>query len=183
MATWAYECRSCPAGSNWWVARDLVDSMPPGTSMLRVKVGAEWRCGVADRTRAVEIESQLLREAVASDPQDCPECAPQEAGRVQEAMPATSTASSAPGATIQAAAISVAGRRILVVLVPLSIVENLGEAEMLVTDLLPRFGGVDIVLMAQEDDGTPHYLGEKEVVALLDGVPVDRMPWKAHGLS
>ena len=55
--------------------------------------------------------------------------------------------------SVQAAAISLAGRRMMVVLVPVDVVRSPGEAEMLVTDLRPRFGGVDVVLMGQDDDG------------------------------
>jgi hypothetical protein len=178
MAVWAYECRSCPPGSTWWVARTRTNEVAPSTNILRVKVGKEWRCAIVDRRQAVEVEAQLLREAIPSDPVDCPECTPQPAAApVREAAPP-----SGAGSSLQAAAVSIAGRRMMVVLVPLEVVQSPGEAEMLVADLRPRLGGVDIVLMGQDDDGTPHYQGDAELVSLLAEVPVDRMPWKTYPL-
>jgi len=177
MAVWAYECKSCPAGSVWWVARARVEELQLASNVLRVKVGAAWCCAVVDRTQAFQVESQLLREAVASDLDDCPDCAPQPTAAESsvEVAPQASAAVS-----LQAAAISLAGRRMMVVLAHLDLVQSPGEAEMLIADLRPRFGGVDMVLMGQDDDGAPHYYGDAELLALLAGVPVDRMPWKTY---
>jgi len=183
MAVWAYECRSCPPGSTWWVARTRINEVAPKTSVLRVKVGTEWRCAIVDRSQAVEIEQQLLREAIPSDPADCPECV---AAATDEpaADPLGELASSdSAAASVQAAAISLAGRRLLVVLVPVDLVQSPGEAEMLVADLRPRFGGVDVVLMGQDEDGTPRYHGDAELLLLLAGVPVDQLPWKVYPLG
>jgi hypothetical protein len=85
--------------------------------------------------------------------------------------------------SVQAAAISLAGRRMMVVLVPVDVVHSPGEAEMLVTDLRPRFGGVDVVLMGQADDGSPRYYGDAELLSLIAEVPVDRLPWKTYPLA
>ncbi|MDP1692797.1 MAG: hypothetical protein Q8L49_12755 [Burkholderiaceae bacterium] len=179
MAVWAYECKSCPAGSVWWVARSRIDELQLASNVLRVKVGKDWRCAVVDRTHAVEVESQLLREAVASDVDDCPDCAP----RPADAPDVESAPQAGAAASLQAAAISLAGRRMMVVLARLDLVQNPGEAEMLIADLRPRFGSVDIVLMGQDDDGMPHYHGDAELLSLLAGVPVDRMPWKAYAFG
>ena len=179
MAVWAYECRSCPPGRTWWVARMRIDEVAPATNVLRVKVGKEWRCAIVDRRQAVEIEEQLLREAIPSDLVDCPDCAPQPA-----AEPAREPAPPArAGSSVQAAAVSIAGRRMMVVLVSLDVVQSAGEAEMLMADLSPRFGGVEMVLMGQDEDGTPHYHGDAELLSLLAEVPVDRLPWKAYPLG
>ena len=83
---------------------------------------------------------------------------------------------------MQAAAVSIAGRRMMVALVPLGVVQSPGEAEMLMADLRPRFGGIDVVLMGQDDDGTPHYHGDADLLSLLAEVPIERMPWKAYPL-
>jgi hypothetical protein len=179
MAVWAYECRSCPAGSVWWVARTRIDELQLTSNVLRVKVGKDWRCAVVDLVHAVEVEAQLLREAVASNLEDCPDCAPQPAvASGAEPAPQGSAASS-----LQAAAISLAGRRMMVVLAHLDLVRSPGEAEMLIADLRPRFGGVDVILMAQKDDGTSQYHGRTELLSLLATVPVDRMPWKSYPLG
>jgi len=156
-----------------------IDEVAPATNVLRVKVGKEWRCAIVDRRQAVEIEEQLLREAIPSDLVDCPDCAPQPA-----AEPAREPAPPArAGSSVQAAAVSIAGRRMMVALVPLDVVQSPGEAEMLMADLSPRFGGVEMVLMGQDEDGTPHYHGDAELLSLLAEVPVDRLPWKAYPLG
>ncbi len=54
---------------------------------------------------------------------------------------------------------------------------------MLVADLRPRFGGVDVVLMGQVDDGTPRYHGDAELLSLIADVPVDRLPWRTYPLA
>ena len=177
MAVWAYECQSCPPGDTWWVARDRTEEVAPGTDVLRVKVGKQWHCATVDRSRVVEVEAAVLREAVASDPVDCPDCVPPRAAAV-DVEPASQGAPST--ASLQAAAISIAGRRMVVVLVPLDLVRSTGEAAMLCTDLRPRFGGAEVVLMGQDEAGLPHYHGELACLALLAEVPVEHMPWKLY---
>jgi hypothetical protein len=54
---------------------------------------------------------------------------------------------------------------------------------MAIDDLRPRFGGVPVVLMAQNDDGSPAYYGNRELVEMLSGVPLDKMPWKEHRIG
>ena len=176
MAIWAYECRPCAGKGVWLVSRAAVDVLPAEVHTLRVKVGSEWRCATVNRGRPVEVEAMLLREAVASDLQDCPECASPpaaEAGHGAGRAAATQV-------QVQAAAVSIQGRRMLVVLVPLSLVRSAGEADMLIADLRPRFGNVDLLLMGQDEDGAPHYHGEAGLVRLLADVPIDKMPWKSY---
>ncbi len=174
MAIWAYECRPCAGKGVWLVSRASVDALPAEVHTLRVKVGSEWRCATVNRGRPVEVEAMLLREAIASDLQDCPECAPPPAA---EAGRSTGRAN-AP--EVQAAAVSIQGRRMLVVLVPLQLVQSAGEADMLVADLRPRFGNVDMLLMGQDEDGAPHYHGDAALARLLADVPIDKMPWKSY---
>lgn len=179
MAVWAYECRSCPPGHVWWVARIRTDEVASTTNVLRVKVGAEWRCAIVDRSHAIAVDEQLVRDAIPADQSECPECVPQPAV-VRDVNPASQDNVTR---TVQAAAISLAGRRLVVALVPIDVVQSPGEAEMLVADLRPRFGEVDLVLMGQDDDGAPHYYGAAELLAMLADVPVDRMPWKIYPLG
>ena len=89
-------------------------------------------------------------------------------------------APSASRREVHAAAMSVQGYRFAVVLVPLDLISRPGEADMAIADLRPRFGGVDVVLMGQDEDGTPSYHGDATLRELLDHIPVDRMPWKPY---
>lgn len=186
MSSWAYACHPCRGEGQWWVASAQVDEMPPAVQLLRVQVDGDWLCARVDRGRRVAVEGLLLREAVASDARDCPECTPSPVADVLQARPQASPHAEprahAAAAQVQAAAISLAGRHLVVVLVPLELVRSPGEADMLLADLRPRWGGVDLVLMGQADDGTPEYHGDATLRALLAGVPVDRMPWKTYAL-
>ena len=181
MAVWAYECRPCAGKGVWFVSRATVMEMPADVRLLRLKVGTEWRCAAVDRSRSVEVDGMLLRDAVASDPVDCPECAPQPAAEAAPTEGDTGTGDSG-ARSVQAAAVSIQGQQVLVVLVPLDLVHSAGEADMLIADLRPRFGSVAVVLMGQDDDGSPHYHGNSALAALLADVPIDKMPWKTYPL-
>ena len=161
--------------------------MPPEVRILRMKSGSAWRCALVDRSRAIDVEATLLSEAVASDALDCPDCAAMiGAGdapvQALTDSPPDTPASSDSGSThsLQAAAISLLGRRMLVVLAGMELLRSPGEADMLIADLRPRFGGVEVVLMAQDDSDAPHYHGDAELVDLLADVHIDRMPWKSY---
>ena len=56
---------------------------------------------------------------------------------------------------VQAATISLAGENFAVVIVGEDIVQSPGEADMAIESLQPHFGGVPVVLMAQNDAGSP----------------------------
>ena len=186
MSTWAYECRACAGDATWLVDRLRVDEMGPDVQVLRVRTGDEWACGVVDRRRPLAVDASLLREAVAADPAQCPECAeraePQAPLKAPEPA-AAATVATGPVAQVQAAAISLQGRRFLVVLTGLDVVRSPGEAGMLVADLKPHFGGVELVLMGQTEDGTPEYHGDAGLLQLLADLPVDRMPWRAYPIG
>ena len=191
MTTWAYQCY--PADKSiepWLVSCMTIDAMPSKTRIVRVRVGSQWLCGTVDRSRQIEAEGMLLRQVVPSDEADCPECveapAPEPAGPVGTAAsvdPARDAPSKLTGRQVQAAAIAMQGRRFVVVLVGLDLVQSAGEADMAIADFRPRFGGVDVVLMGQQEDGTPQYHGDAAVVALLAHVPIDQMPWKSYPLG
>jgi hypothetical protein len=81
---------------------------------------------------------------------------------------------------IQAAAISLQGTNFAVVLAGIDLLNNSGEADMTIDRLQPTFGGVPVVLMAQSEDGSPRYYGDAGIVRLLEGVPVEQMPWQEY---
>lgn len=180
MTVRAFECRAPRTGQALgFVALTRVEDWPPHTRIVRVRVAADWRCALLDRSRVVEVEGMLLRDVVASDERDCPECAPQPSASVTEAAPDQGPASSPE---VQAAAISLRGVQMVIVLVRRELIDSPGEASLLQAALRTRFGGVAVVLMGQDDDGTAHYYGDPALVDLLDGLPIERMPWKTHPL-
>ena len=192
MAAWAYACRPCDGtATTWYVPQTAVDEMPAEVRAVRVHVGSEWLCAVVDRRGRVSVDAMLLRQVIPSNEADCPACA--EALRAADrggagpgGIPApepdqpeaTSARTAAPA--VQAAAISLAGIRLVVVAVSLDLVRSPGEADMAIETLTPRFGGVPVVLMGQNDEGSPVYYGDRTLVGMLDGVPLDKMPWKAY---
>ena len=136
----------------------------------------------------------LLRQVIASNEADCPECAEalrasrrSGAGRDGASAPqpedADATATETAASAIQAAAISLAGFRFVVVAVSLDLVRSPGEADMAIETLTPKFGGVPVVLMAQNDEGSPTYYGDRTLVEMLADVPIDKMPWKAYRMD
>ncbi len=186
MTTWAYECRPADEAipSPLFVACMTVDGMPRGTSIVRVKVGPEWVCAHVDRRQKVEVAGMLLREVIASSEADCPECVdklPMDPPAATPSAPEPSSGTS--GRQVQAAAMALRGHRLVVVLVNLDLVNSPGEADMAIADLQLRFGGVDIVLMGQQEDGSPKYHGEAALVEMLAEVPLDRMPWKSYPIG
>jgi hypothetical protein len=45
------------------------------------------------------------------------------------------------------------------------------------------FGSVPIVLMAQDGQGVPSYLGRPDIVRFLANLLVDQIPWKRYSLN
>ena len=44
----------------------------------------------------------------------------------------------------------------------------------------PYFPGMPIILMSQDNDGTPHYYSRKDIVDFLKTVPLKNIPWKQY---
>lgn len=83
---------------------------------------------------------------------------------------------------VQAAAISVQGNNLVIVLVGMDMVSNAGEADMAIDTLQPKFGNVPVILMAQREDTSPVYYGDQNLVSMLGDIPVDDMPWKEYAI-
>ncbi|WP_418316657.1 hypothetical protein [Piscinibacter sakaiensis] len=184
MAAWAYECHPAGAGVETCLVDCMaVDSMPGKPTIVRVRIDSDWICATVDRTQRLDVQASLLRDVIASDAIDCPECAEPADQAAQPAPVTAAAAPTTPSRQLQAAAISMLGHRFVVVLVGLDLVNSPGEAEMAIADLRPRFGGVDIVLMGQHEDGTPQYHGDPALRDLLSEMPLDKMPWKSYPLG
>ena len=203
MSAWAYRCHSPDEGeAEWFVSQLDVERLNPGVRIVRVRVGQDWKCALLDRRETLVVESQLLRDVIASDEADCPQCAellaaatpvlrtdatespPTAGGCSSDNSPALEAPSPRQsrkhGVTVQAAAISLRGHQFVVVVVPMTLVTSPGEADMAIDDLQPYFGGVPVVLMAQKEDGSPSYYGDSQLVDMLAGVPIEKMPWKEY---
>jgi len=195
MAVWAYRCRSCDgSGRMWYVAADRVSEVAVTAPCVQVKVDGEWRCAVLMADSAVAIDSQLVRDFVPSSYDECPDCeaaataaapgAPMQAGATpvgtEQPDPQRGRVRRAARQTVNAAAIALGGIQFVVVLVRMDVLDSPGEAEMAIATLSPSFGDVPVVLLAQDEAGLPHYHGPEELLALLEGVPIERMPWRDY---
>lgn len=83
---------------------------------------------------------------------------------------------------VQAAAITVQGNNLVIVLVGMDMVKNSGEADMAIDTLQPKFGNAPVILMAQREDTSPVYYGDQTLVSILGDIPVDEMPWKEYSI-
>ena len=190
MSTWAYECRARDdSATRWFVSRLAINELPPDTRSVLVRVGDHWVPAIVDRSRQLAVEAMLLHDVVANEEVSAGEPAaanveaqPPVSNRIErpEGRPAR------PGPTasqkVTAAAISIAQMKFVVVLVDLTIASGPGEADLVVADMQSRFG-VPVVLMGQEEDGTPVYYGSEDLKDRVAGVPVDQMPWKEYTLN
>ena len=80
---------------------------------------------------------------------------------------------------VQAAALGIAGRNFVVVLTSPDLLAA-GEGDMAIDTLQSGFGNVPVVLLAQQSDGSPRYYGDEELVTLLRGVPLEKMPFREY---
>ena len=150
---------------------------------MLVRVGDGWVPAIVDRSRQIAVEAMLLHDVVANE--EFSNLAPQlpVSDRIEQpggrpASPGLPTASQ----KVTAAAISIAEMKFVVVLVDLTTASGPGEADLVVADMQSRFG-VPVVLMGQEEDGTPVYYGTEDLKDRLAVVPVDQMPWKEYTLN
>jgi len=121
MAAWAYACR--PGGGAetiWYVPQTAVDEMPAEVRIVRVQVGSDWLCALVDRSVRVDVDAMLLRQVIASNEADCPECADalrasrrsgsgRDGAAASQPEDAEATAAQTAASAVQAAAISLAG--------------------------------------------------------------------------
>jgi hypothetical protein len=177
MSAWAYECRARgDSAARWFVSRTAINELPPGTRGVRVRVGDDWLPAVVDRSRQVAVEAMLLHDVIADE--ECNDIGPDVRPESEPAQPGEPVRPAARP-PVTAAAISIAGTKFVVVLVTLTTASGPGEADLMIADLQARFG-VPVVLMGQEEDGTPVYYGNEELKERLAAVPVDRMPWQEY---
>lgn len=83
----------------------------------------------------------------------------------------------------QAALIREQGVEFAVVIVKPHILNDRPRASELMTSFSPHFGGVPVVLMAQDSRGRPTYLGRPDLSRFLSRVPLHTIPWREWDLN
>ena len=84
---------------------------------------------------------------------------------------------------VNAAAISLQGVNFAIVVVSEDLVNSPGEADMAIERFQPVFGGMPVLLMAQNEQGSPIYYGDQDLVRSMADIPIERMPWKEYSVG
>lgn len=85
---------------------------------------------------------------------------------------------------LQGAIIKEQGVTFAIVVVKPHVVSNRAEASNLINGSLAQlFGGIPVVLMAQNSRGVPTYLGRQDIVNFLAQVPLNAIPWKEYTIG
>lgn len=70
-----------------------------------------------------------------------------------------------------------------IVIVKEHVLSNSHEAEKIQNAFGTVFGGVPVVLMAQDHKGIPTYYGRPDIVKFLANVIMEAIPWKEYTIS
>ena len=85
--------------------------------------------------------------------------------------------------TFEGALVKEQGVRFAIVVVKPHVLNNHSEANQTAHGFKGAFGGVLIVLMAQDSSGRPTYYGRRDIVDFLANVPLQAIPWKRYELN
>lgn len=83
----------------------------------------------------------------------------------------------------QGAIVKEQGTTFGIVIVKRHIVQNRSEASRTIQGFAPAFGGIPVVLMAQDHRGVPTYIGRPDIVRFLSRVPMSAIPWREFSMS
>lgn len=81
---------------------------------------------------------------------------------------------------IEGAVVREQGVVFAVVVVKSYVLTDRQAAAHAVATFSPVFGGVPVVLMAQDPRGRATYLGRPDLVRFLQGVPLSAVPWRRY---
>ena len=84
---------------------------------------------------------------------------------------------------ITGAVIREQGTTFPIVLVRQQVINNSHEANSPVAALSPTFGGIPVVLMAQDSRGCPTYYGRRDIAQFMSRVPLQAVPWKRYTVN
>lgn len=70
-----------------------------------------------------------------------------------------------------------------VVVVKRHVIDNQHTARVAIEEFCTVFPGLPIILMAQDNRGTPTYYGRQDIARFLSRVSPQRIPWKRYTLN
>lgn len=85
--------------------------------------------------------------------------------------------------TLDGAVIREQGINFAVVIVKRDVLSTPTAAEDAIRAFAPVFGGLPVVLMAQDGRGRPTYYGRKDIARFMAGVPLGAVRWKRFTIN
>ena len=80
----------------------------------------------------------------------------------------------------QGSVIKEQGITFAIVIVKKYVIDNRKEAEETILSFRTIFPNMPIILMAQDHNGAPTYLGRPDIVKFLAKIPISAIPWKEY---
>lgn len=84
---------------------------------------------------------------------------------------------------VEGAVIREQGCTFAVVVVKPHVIQNRSEADRAIRGFMPVFGGVPVVLMAQDSRGYPTYFGRPDISRFMASVPLRAIPWREYTIN
>jgi hypothetical protein len=84
---------------------------------------------------------------------------------------------------VEGAVLKEQGVTFAIVVVKSHVLNTNGQCEDARSSFRSIFPGVPIILMAQNNQGTPTYQGRKDIVQFLSRVHVSQIPWKRYTIN
>jgi hypothetical protein len=85
--------------------------------------------------------------------------------------------------TFEGALVKEQGVSFAIVVVKSHVLNNHSEADQTAHSFRRAFGGVPVVLMAQNSSGRSTYYGRPDIVKFLANVPLQAIPWRRYELN
>ena len=82
--------------------------------------------------------------------------------------------------TFDGAVIREQGVTFALVVVKSHVVQNRFEAGKAISAFQPHFPGMPVVLVGQDNRGTPTYFGRPDIARFMASVPMNAVPWKTY---
>ncbi|MFN0290123.1 hypothetical protein [Pedobacter helvus] len=84
---------------------------------------------------------------------------------------------------VEGAVVKEQGVTFAIVVVKSHVLNTSGQCEDARSSFRSIFPGVPIILMAQNNQGTPTYQGRRDIVQFLSRIHVSQIPWKRYTIN
>ncbi len=84
--------------------------------------------------------------------------------------------------TFEGAVIKEQGINFAVVIVKQHVLNHPDQAQGMIQAFSPTFGGIPVVLIAQDASGRAIYYGRQDISKFLSGISMNRIPWRRYSL-